>query len=215
MKLSLIAMSGSGKSYWSAKLAECGFRHFDCDGMIAAKLDTVLKRTDGTIQSLGEWMGFPYQSGYQQREIRYLECEKKVLRQIFEAIEKGPADPDLNIVVDTTGSVIYTGKALLDHLRHLTTVVYLETDFEVKDRMLLSYRTDPRPVLWQGQFVRNPDENNQAALARCYAVLLAQRERLYKRYAHVSIPYAQYRRKDWTVVDLIEAIQMRRQQLAR
>jgi hypothetical protein len=30
MKLSLIAMSGSGKSYWSAKLAKHGFQNFDC-----------------------------------------------------------------------------------------------------------------------------------------------------------------------------------------
>jgi len=48
MKLSLIAMSGSGKSYWSAKLAKRGFRHFDCDQMIAART--------GTHESPAKWI---------------------------------------------------------------------------------------------------------------------------------------------------------------
>jgi hypothetical protein len=65
----------------------------------------------------------------------------------------------------------------------------------MKDRMLQAYRDDPRPVLWQDQFERKANENNRDALARCYAGLLARRERLYKRCAHVTLPYAQYRKK--------------------
>ncbi len=44
-----------------------------------------------------------------------------------------------------------------------------------------------------------------AALARCYAELLAERERLYKRYAHVTIPDTQYRKKGWKAADFLEA----------
>ena len=211
MKFSLIAMSGSGKSYWSAKLANRGFRHFDCDRMIASKFGPVLTSSDGSILSLGEWMGFPYHSGYQRREAQYLEYEKKVLWEIFEAIESDPASPESKIVIDTTGSVIYTGNELLDKLRRFTTVVYLEIPFELKDQMLRAYLTDPRPVLWQGKFFRKPQEKIADTLARCYPELLAERERLYKRCAHVTIPHSQYRQRGWEVADFLDAIEMRRQ----
>lgn len=210
MKFSLIAMSGSGKSYWSTKLANRGFRHFDCDRMIASKFGPVLTRSDGSVLSLGEWMGFPYQLGYQKREAQYLEYEKKVLQEIFAAIESDPVNPESKIVIDTTGSVIYTGNEFLDKLRRFTTVVYLKIAFEMKDQMLRAYRADPRPVLWQGKFVRKPQEKIADALARCYPELLAERERLYKRYAHVSIPYSQYRKRGWGVADFLDAIEMRR-----
>lgn len=212
MKLSLIAMSGSGKSYWSAKLAKYGFRHFDCDQMIAAKLGSALARTDGTLLSLGEWMGFPYQDGYQDRETQYLAYEKDVLAEIFAAIQNIAPDPQSKIVIDTTGSVIYTGEKCLDQLRRMTTVVYLEIPFEIKEQMLAAYRIDPRPVLWQGKFVRKPREKNTEALARCYAELLTERKRLYKHYAHVTIPFNQYRKKGWRTADFLAAIKMGLQQ---
>ena len=147
MQLSLIAMSGSGKSYWSAKQAKRGFRHFDCDRMVASKLGPALKSPDGTDLSLGDWMGFPYQPGYRERETQYLEYEKRVLREIFKAVQSESVGRQSNFVIDTTGSVVYTGKAFLDKLRSLTTVVYLETDLDAQDRMLQAYLAYPRPVL--------------------------------------------------------------------
>jgi shikimate kinase len=211
MKLSLIAMSGSGKSYWSAKLATHGFRHFDCDRMIASKIGPALTCADGSVLSLGEWMGFPYQPAYRKREAQYLACEKEVLRDILAAIKGIDDDPSTNIIIDTTGSVIYTGNNLLDQLRQLTTVVYLEIPFKIKDKMLQAYQADPRPVLWQDTFVRKPHEENAVTLARCYAELLAERERIYKRFAHVTLPYSQYRKKGWEAADFLAAIKKRLQ----
>lgn len=161
---------------------------------------------------MGEWMGFPYQDGYQEREARYLAYEKKMLAEIFAGIKNEPLDRQSKIVIDTTGSVIYCGKKCLDQLRRLTTVVHLEIPFEIKDQMLEAYRTDPRPVLWQGKFIRKPHEKNTEALARCYAELLMERERLYKRHAHVTIPYNRYRKKGWRTADFLAAIKMRLQQ---
>jgi shikimate kinase len=204
-------MSGSGKSYWSAKLSQHGFRHYDCDRMIASKLGPALTRPDGTVLSLGEWMGFPFQRGYHERETQYLAYEKKVLAEIFDAIKNDPADRQTKTVIDTTGSVIYTGKKCLDQLRRFTTVVYLEIPFEIKDQMLKAYRTAPRPVLWQGQFNRKPHEKDAETLSRCYPKLLAERERLYKRHAHVTIPYNLYRKRGWRTADFLDAIKMRLQ----
>ena len=206
MKISLIAMSGSGKSYWSQNLARQGFEHFDCDRMIASRLGPELTRSNGAVMSLGEWMGFPFQAGYLERETRYLDHEKKVLQEIFEAIESSPGEATSNVVIDTTGSVIYTGKQFLDQLRRRTTVVHLESPLAIHNQMLQAYRANPRPVLWQGKFVAKPDEDPNDTLARCYPELLAERERLYKRLAHVTIAYHHHRKKDWEVGDFLAAI---------
>jgi hypothetical protein len=61
-------------------------------------------------------MGFPYQDGYQEREAQYLAYEKKVLAEILAEIRNEALDPQSKIVIDTTGSVIYTGEKCLDQL---------------------------------------------------------------------------------------------------
>ncbi len=72
MLISPIGMSDSGKSYWSEKLARHGFRRFCLDALIAQKLSGKLRRKDPGPLTLGEWMGFPFQDGYQEREELYL-----------------------------------------------------------------------------------------------------------------------------------------------
>ena len=56
MRLSLIAMSGSGKSYWANQLAGIGFKCFSCDEMIASKLIEELIQTEGNVMPMGKWM---------------------------------------------------------------------------------------------------------------------------------------------------------------
>ena len=60
MKLSIVGMSGLGKSYWSKKLEEAGVKRFCCDEEITRKLQKALTRPDGSRMDLGEWMGFPF-----------------------------------------------------------------------------------------------------------------------------------------------------------
>jgi shikimate kinase len=206
MRLSLIGMSGSGKSYWSARLAECGFRHFCCDALIAARLAPELIRLDESRITMGEWMGFPYESHYADREARYLACEVAVLEGILARLEREAGDPQEDVVVDTTGSVIYAGEALLGKLRRHTTVVHMATPPEVQERMLQKYLANKRPVLWQGMFHRNPGETNEAALARCYPALLTSRERLYERLAGVTVGYDEQHREGFGVNDLLQII---------
>ena len=136
MRLSLIGMSGSGKSHWSIRLAESGFHRFCCDEMIAGNLSAELTRADGTVMDLGEWMGFPYEPSYKEREARYLTHEIKVLDEILRYVADSARDPGENIIVDTTGSVIYTGETVLEKLCLHTTVVHFSTPPEVHKRML-------------------------------------------------------------------------------
>jgi shikimate kinase len=206
MRLSLIAMSGSGKSYWAKQLSGIGFKCFSCDEMIASNLSDELVQADGSIMSMGKWMGLPYRQGYLERESKYLAHEKQVLEEILETIDNNYGDPERNIVIDTTGSVIYTGEEILNKLRNYTTVVHMETPPRIQDQMYQAYLTRPRPVLWQGKFSKKPYEKNKEALARCYAELLTYRERLYKQYAHLTIDYDRYRKKGVNVIDFLKEI---------
>ena len=107
MRLSLIGMAGSGKSFWSRKLEIQGFRRFCCDDMIAERLLSELKNPDGTPMSVADWMGFPYEARYREREARYLSLEAEVLGDLVDYLESGKEALQENIIVDTTGSVIY------------------------------------------------------------------------------------------------------------
>ena len=211
MRLALIGMSGSGKSYWSAKLAQLGYRHFCCDAMIAAKLAPELIRPDESRMTMGEWMGFPYQPQYAEREDRYLACEMVVLEEILTCIEREVGGCEWDVIVDTTGSVIYTGRELLDRLRRYTTVVLMATPSEVQGRMLALYLANMRPVLWQGMFEKRENETDEEALARCYPMLLSSRERLYERLADVTVGYDEQHREGFGVDDLLQTIVERAQ----
>jgi shikimate kinase len=207
MYLSLIGMAGSGKSYWSIKLAEFGFYRFCCDDLIEEKLAPELRQAEGTSMGLAEWMGFPYEPQYKTRESRYLTYEIEVLNEILGHLENREANSEEKIVIDTTGSVIYTGQEVLRKLSRSTTVVHLSTPPQVKERMLQVYVAQPRPVLWRDLFDKKPDETNDEALARCYPELLSTRERLYRQYADVSIDYHKRNKENFAVHDFLREIQ--------
>lgn len=207
MLLSLIGMSGSGKSFWSAKLAGIGYKRFCCDDLITDRLAFELKREDGSAMSLGEWMGFPFQPGYERKEEVYLACEKEVVSDVLEWLETNACgEGSENVVVDTTGSVIYTGENLLARLRSLTTTVNFTNPPEIRDAMLREYRANPRPVLWRGLFSRQDGESDEAALLRSYNLLLDERERLYLKTADIEIDYRTRSRAGFGIDDFLEIV---------
>ena len=206
MRLSLIGMAGSGKSYWSMKLVEHGFRCFCCDDLVAAKLAPELTRPDATTMELGEWMGFPYEPHYKARESKYLAYEIEVLTEILEPLESCENNPDENIVVDTTGSVIYTGEKILRKFHRYTTVVYLATPPEVREGLLKAYISKPHPMLWRNVFSKGPNETEEEALARCYPGLVVARERLYEQYADVTIDYYRRSEEGFGASDLLNVV---------
>jgi shikimate kinase len=209
MRISLIGMAGAGKSYWSERLAKQGFRRFCCDDLIAAKLAPHLTRPDGTVMETGEWMGFPYERDYKQRESQYLSCEIEVLNEILVYLERHGNNLEENIVVDTTGSVIYTGEETLRKLRLFTRVVYLLTPPEVREKLLKAYIANPHPMLWRDYYSRAPGETNEESLARCYPRLFFAREQLYDRYADVRVGFHKRNDKSFGVSGFLKAIQDR------
>jgi hypothetical protein len=198
-------MSGSGKSYWSEKLARHGFRRFCVDALITKKLDDKLRREDQSLLTLGEWMGFPFQDGYQKKEELYLATEKQLVAEILDWIDENACvDSDENVVLDTTGSVIYTGENLLERLKSLTTIVYFTVPAVIREAMLRQYLSNPRPVLWRGLFNIEPGETVEEALFRSYNALLDSRELAYRELACIEIDYFKRNSPDFRISDLLE-----------
>jgi shikimate kinase len=209
MRLSLIGMAGSGKSYWSRKLSGQGFTRFCCDDIIADKLALELKRPDGKTMSVSEWMGFPYEPYYPERESRYLAYEIEVMREILEYLEHPNNIGEQNIVIDTTGSVIYTGHKILTELKRLSTVVHLETPPEVQGQLLKEYISKPHPMLWQNTYNKKPNESKKKALIHCYPRLFSSRQQLYERYAEVTLDYFALRNRGFAINDFLRDVEVK------
>lgn len=185
--LSLIGMSNIGKSYWSRKLGDVGFVHLDCDGLIEERLAPALKKLGYSgIEDVARWMGRPYDERFVTNQQKYLSFEKETLETIFDRIQNSG---NQNTVIDTTGSVVHTGKDTCARLRERSLVVYIEATDDMKEEMFAQYIKRPKPVVFGDVFVKQKNETAIEALERCYRKLLDARSALYTEYADVVIPY--------------------------
>ena len=199
-------MSGCGKSRWSMKLQEIGFKRFSCDDLITRKARPILTRPDGTILDIGKWMGFPYEYQYRSRESKYLSLEIQALSEILEYLDTKQNLPEENIVVDTTGSVIYCGHKLLKKLRKTTMVIHLSSPPGIQTQMLDRYLANKRPVLWRNLFNKRLNESNEEALERCYQRLLITREKLYQQHSHVTVPHRTHAQKGLSGINFMNMV---------
>jgi shikimate kinase len=178
-------MSGAGKSYWAQKLAGAGFRVTGVDDRIEEQLGPELAAGGHRgIGGVAAWMGWPDEPAYREREKKYLDCE---IASMNEALEEIRASGDEGIILDTTGSVAYTGEEICRRMQSLTTVVYLEASRDEEQILIARYLSDPKPVLWGDRFDRRPGESARDAIARCYPQLIAHRKKLYECYAHRTV----------------------------
>jgi len=204
MHIALIGMSGTGKSHWSYKLAETGFQRIGCDDRIAARLAQEVGAPPGEFFHMARWMGLTYEPHYPQRAEHYLAHEIAVMHEI--ATNLAGAQADMDVVIDTTGSVIYVPEATILELRRAACVVYLAPPLDAFQTMLAAYLQNPRPVIWNGVYQQAADESPLHAFERCYPQLLTSRDGLYRRYSHVTIPYAVHGGADVAVGTLLELI---------
>lgn len=190
-RLALIGMSGTGKTFWTNKLAAAGWPAISCDDHIEQRLAPKLAAGGHSgIHGVAAWMGWPDTPTYAERESLYLAEEIAVLDEVLTDVEQHPEKP---LVLDTTGSVIYTGNNLLMRLRRHMTVVYLAATAEEQDLLIQRYLTDPKPVLWRGAFQPKSAELPHETVARCYPALIAARRRGYEALAHCTLQVAELR----------------------
>jgi shikimate kinase len=191
LRVALIGMSGAGKTFWTKKLAAVGWPAISCDDRIEQRLAPRLAAGGyAGINGVAAWMGWPDSANYAERESQYLAEEIGVLDEVLTELEKYPEKP---LVLDTTGSVIYTGNNLLMRLRRQMTVVYLAASAEEQQLLTERYLSDPKPVLWRGAFQAKGGELPHETVGRCYPALIAARRRSYEALAHCTLQVAELR----------------------
>ena len=134
MVITFIGMSGCGKSYWSERIAkEKDFQRFCCDDLIEEKLSIELKALGYSgINDMAKWMGMPWSKQFKENEQKYLNSEIEVMQDLIEKLKSNTVGGNAGkaVVIDTTGSIIYTGKAILESLHRFSRIVYLEANKE-------------------------------------------------------------------------------------
>jgi len=204
LRIALVGMSGAGKSFWSRRIAETGIAAISCDDRIEEQLAPRLKAGGfAGINGVAAWMGWPDAATYAEREAQYLAEETAALDEILNGLEKNRTH---SLVLDTTGSVIYTGNHLLHRVRKLMTVVYLAASDAEQQLLIERYLSDPKPVLWRGAFRGKPGETPRETVARCYPHLIAARRQSYAAIAHVTLPVAALRELPHTAEAFLDLV---------
>jgi hypothetical protein len=198
-RLALVGMSGSGKTFWTRKLAAAGWRPVCCDDLIEQRLAPRLAAGGyAGINGVAAWMGWPNSVTYAQREAEYLAEEVGVMEEFLNDLQKEMSGLEkdssgIPIVLDTTGSVIYAQNNILMRLRRQMTVVHL-ANTENEQRLLVErYLNDPKPVLWRGTFHVKDQETPRETVARCYPLLIAARRKSYETLAHCAVHVSELR----------------------
>src|SRR3989344_5778327 len=179
LAITLIGMSGMGKTYRSLQLEQLGFSRFSSDDYVSAHLGSL----PGTgAAGVAAWMGQPFEPHHAVRSAQYLALEEESIQTFLTAHR-------INTIIDTTGNFIYLSPRTIEHLKQQTLIVYLEANQSMKEKLFHIYITDPKPVVWNNCFYRLPDESDREALKRCYPDLLTCRAARYAALADVTLPY--------------------------
>jgi len=205
LRVALIGMSGAGKTFWAKKLTALGYGAVCCDDRIEQKLSWRLAGGGyAGINGVAAWMGWPDSANYTERESEYLAEEIHTLDEILTELEK---QPEKSLVLDTTGSVIYTGNNLLMRLRRQMTIVHLAASADEQQLLIERYLKDPKPVLWRGAFQPRAGEKPRETVARCYPALIAARRQSYEALAHCTLQVAALRDESLNVTAFLKMIQ--------
>jgi hypothetical protein len=191
LRLALIGMSGTGKTFWTKKLAAAAYPAVSCDDRIEQRLASRLAAGGYTgINGVAAWMGWPDSVTYAQHESEYLAEEIHTLDEILTELER---QPEKSLVLDTTGSVIYAGNNLLMRLRRQMMIVHLAASEKEQQLLIERYLNDPKPVVWRGAFQPRAGEKPRETVARCYPALVAARRQSYEALAHCTLQVAELR----------------------
>ncbi|MBI3036341.1 hypothetical protein HYY73_01095 [Candidatus Woesearchaeota archaeon] len=204
LRISLVGMSNVGKTRRVKSLVadtSLNFIRVCGDDLIEAKLKPFLEgKGFRGVNGVAAWMGQPYEARYPETQRLFLEFEEEAMAEIDYSVGK-------NMVVDTTGSVIYLSQQALKRLKENTLIIYLEATEDVKKMLFERYISNPKPVVWGSSFNRKGRESDLEALKRCYPQLLDYRAARYEQLADIAVPH--YILRDTTGQQFLEEVRKR------
>lgn len=183
LKIALIGMPGSGKSFWAEKLNRVGFSVICMDDLIAIRFKEV-----GIEEDLKKWVGMPFDLRYKKASKIYLNIQNEILEDLM--IKLGGLDS--RVVFDMSDSLIYLKQKVLTKLSLMTRIVFLDRPSSLQERLNNLYLREGKPVIWGEVYRLNHDEDCLKAVGRCYPRLLKFRVGRYRRLAEKIVKCQNY-----------------------
>lgn len=156
--LTLIGMSGVGKSFTSQKLAEWGWYRYSCDETIGA--DLVHKETlseDELMAAMHELVGMlgdENQGGlnlfeFKKRQAAYYHGECRALLFLDRHIEEARGQGFENFIHDSTGSFCeIEDEIVLESVGRLSQICYIEASQAHIDEVMERAVSNPKPLFY-------------------------------------------------------------------
>ncbi|MGB4106337.1 MAG: hypothetical protein WBK55_00915 [Alphaproteobacteria bacterium] len=154
--LTLMGMSGVGKTHWAWALEKAGWHHYNHDYLIGTKylrdeLGESVKTDD--LTALSNYVGqvgrgsVPVEE-FKRRQARYIEAERQSLYDMCDVIDHSPD----KFVNDSTGSICeIEDEALFRTLADHTLFVYIRAGKEEGQALVGQAFHEPKPLYFQPQ----------------------------------------------------------------
>ena len=161
--ITLMGMSGVGKTYLSCIMAEQGWFHYSCDLEIGTKyMGAELEKTlgrDNTVVAedlsmLSEYVGKLGKGKlsldeFKRRQKQYYEAECQSLLQLKRIVKEANAQGFQNVINDSTGSLCeIDDETLLDSVDENSLIVYIKASAEEEKEVLRRAREYPKPLFF-------------------------------------------------------------------
>ncbi|MCC7305760.1 MAG: ATPase [Alphaproteobacteria bacterium] len=210
--VTLMGMSGAGKTELSWRLAKWGWYHYNCDYLIGTKylrdeLGDAVKKDD--LGPLSKYVGqvgkgaLPLQE-FRRRQKRYIEAERAALLDMCADIESFGG----KLVNDSTGSLCeIEDESVFEKLAQHTLFVYLKSGPEQEEALLARAVADPKPLYfpaakfdgWLAEYMQQtgaaavediePDDFSRWVFPKLFHSRLPKYQRLADQYG-VTVPSA-------------------------
>lgn len=170
--ITLMGMSGVGKTYLSTMLGGEGWYHYSCDLEIGTRFlgDEVVSAlskqrgvpventiTAGNLSLLSDYvarLGDPARGGlpideFRRRQKQYFEAECKSLLALKDVVKQAHEEGYVSVINDSTGSMCeIDDQTLLDSVDENSLIVYIKASPEEEKQVLKRAQTYPKPLFY-------------------------------------------------------------------
>ncbi len=161
--ITLMGMSGIGKTYLSCLLAKEGWFHYSCDleigtTYLGAEIEETLGEKNTVIaedlSQLSRYVGqlgagkLPFDE-FKRRQNTYFEAECESLRQLQKVVAQAHKGGFSQVVNDSTGSLCeIDDEVLLDAVDENSLIVYIKANAEEEKHVLKRAQDYPKPMFF-------------------------------------------------------------------